>query len=277
MEATTARRHFYPRADAQQQPTPWWYFGRAVYVSRYDYRKIFFVFLAVGIPLGLIGVLLNQRWALYAAFVLASVGLLMLAYSLIGLYRQYGHASVQYFRRMLQLADAKGPLTVADLHIGTYRHSYRLAEVLPEGTIYSVDCWNVEGPPPEKAIRDVRDLEPPPAHHPRIKPLRAQEFKVPLPDSSCDMVVFGFGTHEVPLNGPRETLFNEAQRLLKPGGKAVLFEHGYDLHNFIIFGPVIEHVTKRDDWLKTMKTYFDDVGYARTSHAVDLFVGTRNA
>ena len=131
MEATTTRRHLYPRADPKQQPTPWWYFGRAVYVSRYDYRKIFLVFLAVGIPLGLIGVLLNQRWALYAAFILAGIGLLMLAYSLIGLYRQYGHASVQYFQRMLQLADAKGPLTVADLHIGTYRHSYRLAELLP--------------------------------------------------------------------------------------------------------------------------------------------------
>ncbi|MGH9882695.1 MAG: class I SAM-dependent methyltransferase, partial [Pyrinomonadaceae bacterium] len=232
MESTPTRRHLYPRANPDQQPTPWWYFGRAVYVSRYDYRKIFLVFLAVGIPLGAIGVLLKFPFALYAAFAFAGIGLVMLVYSLIGLYRQYGHSSVQYFDRMLKLADAKGPITTADLHIGTYRHSYRLAELLPEATIYSVDCWNVEGPPPEKAIRDVRDLEPPPAHHSRIHPLRAQEFKVPLPDSSCDLVVFGFGTHEVPVDGPRETLFNEARRILKPGlrtGYAAVWSSSFSL------------------------------------------------
>lgn len=274
METTMSRKHIYPRADPQKEPTPWWYFGRAVYVSRYDYKKIFFIFLAVGIPIGAIGVLFKLPIMLYVAFAIAGIGVVMLIYSLIGLYRQYGHSSVQYFQRLLDLADAKGPLTVADLHIGTYRHSYRLAELLPEATIYSVDCWNIEGPPPEKAIRDVRDLEPPPTSNPHIQPLRAEDFTVPLPDSSCDLVVFGFGTHEVPVGGPREKLFNEAKRVLRPGGKALLFEHGYDFHNFIIFGPVIEHVTKRADWLRTMQANFDDVRYARTSHAVDLFVGT---
>jgi len=205
METNMPRRHLYPRADAAQEPSPWWYFGRAIYVSRYDYRKIFFVFLAVGLPLGVIGVLFQLRPMLYAAFFLAGLGIAMLAYSLIGLYRQYGHPAVEYFSRSLELAGVKGPLTIADLHIGTYRHSYRLAGLLPEATIYSIDCWNVEGPPPEKAIRDVRDLEPPPTGEPRIHPLRAEDFKVPLPDSSCDLVVFGFGTHEVPVDGPRQS------------------------------------------------------------------------
>jgi len=271
------RRHIYPRANPAKEPSPWWYFGRAEYVSRYDYRKSFLTFLAVGIPLGAIGVLFKLPLFLYAAFALAGLGIAMLIYSLIGLYRQYGHFSVQYFRRLLALADAKGPLAVADLHIGTYRHSYRLAELLPEATIYSVDCWNVEGPPPEKAIRDVRDLEPPPTTHARIQPLRAEDFSVPLPDASCDLVVLGFGTHELPVGGPREKLFGEARRVLKPNGKALLFEHGYDTHNYLIFGPVIKHVTKRQDWLDIMKHYFDDVRYDRTSHAVDLFVGNRNA
>jgi len=277
MDASMSRKHLYPRANPAEEPSPWWYFGRAVYVSRYDYKKIFFVFLAIGIPLGAIGVLLKLPIFLYAALALAAVGIVMLAYSLIGLYRQYGHFSVQYFRRLLELAGARGPLTVADFHIGTYRHSYRLAEVLPDATIYSVDCWNLEGPPPEKAIRDVRDLEPPPTTHPRILPKRAEDFAVPLSDSSCDLVVFGFGTHEVPIGGPREKLFSEAVRILKPEGKALLFEHGYDAHNYLIFGPVINHVTKRQDWLDIMKSHFRDVRYARTSHAVDLFVGTRNA
>src|SRR5437588_1574225 len=116
-DATMTRRHLYPRANPAAEPSPWWYFGRAVYVSRYDYRKIFLTFLALGIPLGAIGVLLKLPIFLYAALALAGVGIAMLIYSLIGLYRQYGHFSVQYFRHLLELANAKGPLTVADLHI----------------------------------------------------------------------------------------------------------------------------------------------------------------
>jgi len=54
---------------------------------------------------------------------------------------------------------------------------------------------------------------------------------------------FGFGTHEIPAGGAREKLFSEADRVLKPGGKVLLFEHGWDAHNYVIFGPVIHHVT----------------------------------
>src|SRR5437867_12573669 len=83
-DATMTRRHLYPRANPAEEPSPWWYFGRAVYVSRYDYRKIFLTFLAVGIPLGAIGVLLKLPVFLYAAFALTTLGLAMLACSLGG-------------------------------------------------------------------------------------------------------------------------------------------------------------------------------------------------
>jgi hypothetical protein len=55
----------------------------------------------------------------------------------------------------------------------------------------------------------------------------------------------------------------------------LLFEHGQDLHNFLIFGPVIHHVTKREDWLRIMQAHFDDVRYARSSAAVDLITARR--
>jgi len=276
MEPATARRHWISSAQPEREPSPWWYFARAVYVSRYDYKKIFFAFLAFGVPMAILGYFFFKP-LLGAAFFMAGVGLLLLAYSLIGLYRQYGHPATQYFRGLVQWAGASGAATVADLHIGTYRHAYRLAEVLPEATIFSVDCWSVQGPPPEKAIRDVRDLEPPPSGHARIRPLLARDFSLPLPDASCDAAVFGFGTHEIPPGGPREKLFDEAARIIKPGGRVLLFEHGYDFHNYLIFGPVIGHVTRRSDWLSLLKQRFDDVRYRRTSHAVDLFVGTRRA
>ena len=267
--------HWYPASVAGKRPTPWWYWGRAVYVSRRDYWKITKYFLAVGIPLGAIGVLFHVPMAFQAAMVLAAIGLLLLAYSLFGLYRMYGHPALRYIRRLVDLGALRGEITVADLHIGTYRHAFLLSDALPEATIQTVDCWNVEGESPEEAVQDVRELEAPPTSNPRIVPSRADHFTVPLPDASCDAVCFGFGTHEIPTGGAREKLFSEANRILKPGGKVLLFEHGWDAHNYVIFGPVIHHVTKRQDWDRFLRERFDDVKYARSSQAVDLFAGTR--
>jgi len=270
-----ADTHWYPASVAGKRPTPWWYWGRALYVSRRDYWKITKYFLAVGIPLGAIGVLFHAPMAFQAAMVLAAIGLLLLAYSLFGLYRMYGHPALRYIRRLVDLGGLRGEITVADLHIGTYRHAFLLSDALPEATIQTVDCWNVEGESPEEAVQDVRELEAPPTSNPRIVPSRADHFTVPLPDASCDAVCFGFGTHEIPAGGAREKLFSEADRVLKPGGKVLLFEHGWDVHNYVIFGPVIHHVTKRQDWDRFLRERFDDVKYARSSQAVDLFAGTR--
>jgi len=275
MENTLATRWF-PATRADRRPSPWWYFGRAVYVSRRDYGKIFLAFIALGIPFGAIGVLFDLPVLFRASFVVAAIGLLLLAYSLIGLYRMYGHPARRYFRRLLDLGGVEGPVVVADLHIGTYRHAYGLAEALPEATVHTVDCWNIEGPAPEVAVQDVRALEAVPSGHPRLKPARAEGFRLPLADHSCDAVVFGFGTHEIPEGGPRETLFAEARRVLKAGGRALMFEHGYDFHNYMIFGPVIGHVTRREDWIETFRKHFADVRHVRTSQAVDLYAGRRH-
>ena len=157
--ASETRTHWYPGTVAEVRPTAWWYWGRAVYVSRRDYWRITKYFLAVGIPLGAIGVLFHVPMAFKAAMLLAAIGLVLLAYSLFGLYRMYGHPGVRYIRRLVELGEVKGPVTVADLNIGTYRHAFLLSDVLPEAKIQSVDCWNVEGESPEEAVQDVRDLE----------------------------------------------------------------------------------------------------------------------
>jgi SAM-dependent methyltransferase len=273
---TKTERHFYPKADPTKQPTPWWYFGRAVYVSRRDYKKIAKVFTTVGVALGAFNLLRKRQKPLREPLTLAGVGLAMLAYSLIGLYRMYGHPSRQYLRKLLDLGKVSGPVTVADLHIGTYRHAYLVAELLPKAEIHSVDCWRMDGPAAEEAVEDVRALEPAPKGHPRIHPYKASNFVVPLAAGSCDVVVFGFGTHEIPReDGSLDHLFLEAVRLLKPGGKVLLFEHGYDFHNYLIFGPVIGHVMRKAEWNTMLRKYFSDVRYARATHAVDLFAARK--
>ena len=111
--------HWFPTSVADRRPSAWWYWGRAVYVSRRDYWKIMRVFLAVGIPLGTVGVLFHISMAFRGAVALAEIGLLLLVYSLFGLYRMYGHPAVRYVRKLVALGDVQGQVTVADLHIGT--------------------------------------------------------------------------------------------------------------------------------------------------------------
>ena len=98
---------------------------------------------------------------------------------------------------------------------------------------------------------------------------------VPLADASCDAVVVGFGIHELAAGGPREKPFDEARRVLKPGGKLLLFEHIVDFENFVIFGPGIDHWPRRRDWLRLLEARFAGVRHARARQAVDLYVGER--
>lgn len=274
--ASKTPRLWFPPASTRRRPSHWWYWGRAVYVSRRDYLKIFLVFMAAGVPLGAAGVLGGWKAPLAAALTLAALGLVLLMYSLLGLYRMYGHPSMRYYRRLLQQGNVRDGAQVADLHIGTYRTAFALAELLPRSTIHTVDCWDDDGPPAEPAVADVRALERPPAEPPRIVPAKAIRSAIPLPDASCDAVVLGFGTHEIPRGGPREALFEEVERILKPGCPVLMFEHGYDAHNFIIFGPVIGHVTRRGQWTTLLARRFAQVTYARSSAAVDLFAARRH-
>lgn len=278
METTLPRRwHAYPKTDPARRPTPWWYYGRALYVSRRDYFKIYVALMVtLGFPFVFLALYFDWEFAKVAALGAGMASLFYLGYSLLGMYRMYGHPGQRYVRQLLIESGLKDAAVVADLHIGTYRHSHLLADLLPKVTIHSIDCWGVPGDPKEIAIRDVRDLESPPAREPRIVTHTAADYTLPLADASCDAVVFGFGTHEVPNDGPLDKLFEEARRVLKPGGKALMFEHGTDFHNVIIFGPVIGHVIPRDGWAKIFKAHFADVGYARSSQAVDLFWGTKS-
>ena len=113
--ATAARRfHCYPRTESTRRPTPWWYYGRALYVSRRDYFKIYCALMALYLDL--------KFWQ-GAALGAGTVSLFYLGYSIFAMYRMYGHPARSYLRRLLDEGNVSGPAVVADLHIGTYRHS----------------------------------------------------------------------------------------------------------------------------------------------------------
>ncbi len=262
---------WYPKAIPGERPSAWWYYGRALFVSRHDYKKIFYKFIAVGIPLGLVGLIFDNKLAWILAFTTGFIGLVLLLCSLTGLYLQYGHIAPKYFKKLLNLENTPDNITVADIHIGTYRHSYIFSELLPHSTIYSVDCKQEPRFSEELAVREVQALETPPTTE-HIKTIFTKNFEVPLTNNSCDVVVFGFGTHEIPAT-ERELIFNEAQRILKPGGKLLLFEHGIDFLNYLFFGPVIYHVTQAREWKKLLTEKFKAVKQDRL-FAVNLFSAT---
>lgn len=268
---TTQNKLWFPKTSGKERPSAWWYYARAIFVSRHDYRKIFFRFLAVGIPLGLIALLFNSKLFWGLAFFTGFLGLTLLILSLFGLYLQYCHPAKNYFKKLLTLETIPGSATIADIHIGTYRHSYMLSELNPDSKIYSVDCKQESRFTEELAVREVQALEAVPEHQ-NISVVYTHNFEIPLAANSCDVVVFGFGTHEIP-ESEREKLFNEAIRVLKPSGKLFLFEHGIDFINYFIFGPVIYHVTPKKDWQQLLTKKFTQVKSSRL-YAVNLFSAT---
>lgn len=266
-------RHWFPRARVDARPHPLWYFGWAAYVNRGGYRRALAFGVPVAVALGLAG--LAWRPLLLAAAVVAGGGALVFLFSLVGIYRMYGPPARRYLARLLRLGGVSGRVAVADLHIGTWRHSHLLAELLPEARLHSVDCWDQAGPPAEANVQQLHELEPPPSGRARFRMLRLERGCVPLDDASCDAVVVGFGIHELPTGGPRERLFDEARRVLRPGGKLLLFEHLVDLENFVIFGPGIGHWPRRQQWRELLEARFEGVQHVRARQAVDLFVARR--
>jgi SAM-dependent methyltransferase len=237
-------------------------------VNRGGYRRALVVGGPAFVLLLVAGLFSRPFWL--AAVALGLGGLMVFLFSLAGIYRMYGPPAARYLRRLLQLGGVSGPVTVADLHIGTWRHSHLLAELLPEARLHSVNCWNVAGPPAEANVRQLHELEPPPRQA-RFTTLDARQFAIPLPDHSCDAVVIGFGIHEIPAGGPREKLFDEARRVLRADGQLLLFEHLVDAENFVIFGPGIAHWPRRREWLALLRARFGEVRHERARQAVDLF------
>jgi SAM-dependent methyltransferase len=262
--------HWYPRAGGEARPTDAWYWGWALYVNRRGFRGAFFRLAPVGIGLLVGAIFIPSGWfraVVTVAFVLA---LLVLAYSIYGHALVYGRPARRYFERLLALGGVRTPAIVADPHIGTWRHSYALHDLLPAAKIVSLDIWAAGVEATEGAVRELRELELPGPSSARLEVRRAGDGTLPLGDASVDVVVMGLGSHEVE-GQAQEQLFEEARRVLKPGGTLLFFEHAKNWQSFLIFGPGISHWTERDEWTRRLSKRFGNVRSLRTSQAVDLF------
>ncbi len=265
-------RYFYPKSDPTRRPPPWWYVGWVIYANRATFYKGFLLFGGITLALFAGGLLLRESLLLWAALGTALLSALILANSVLGLTLVYGPPARRYVRELLHLGGVGSAERVADLHIGTYRISYILADLLPGAHIESVDIWDDERYQIERALVLLRQLELPPVTEPRVHSHRTADETVPLPDGSCDVVVLGLGLHEIPEGSSRERIMSEARRILKPGGVCLLFEHTVDFQSFLVFGPEIDHWVRREEWRRLLEeTFGPPVKHRRSGHAVDLF------
>ncbi len=250
------------------------YFRQAVFISRRPYARAACAGAAVVVGLAGAGRWLGAGWLVAASGLVAAFGLLLFAVSLAGLYSFYGGPAFRYYRCIVERAELRDARDIAELHIGTYRHARALAALLPRATIHTVDCWNDEAGHAERSLEEIRALDAAPDGDSRLRSARATRWKVPLDDASCDAVVLGIGFHE--FDPPaREALLSEAERMLRPGGKVVLFEHVRDVKNALVFGSAVDHWPTREQWVATLIRRFDSVRHVAVSFAVDLFIGRR--
>ena len=262
--------HWYPRAGGSTRPSHAWYWGWALYVNRRGFLSAFLRLAPLGVVVLAALWLFATRWFLPVATLGVGLALVVLLHSIVGHALVYGRPTARYFDRLLALGGVRSPAAVADLHIGTWRHSYALQDRLPAAKIVSIDVWAAGVEATEGAVRELRELELPAAPGPRLEPLRAGDGKLPLGDRSVDVVVMGLGSHEVE-GDAQERLFDEARRILKVGGTLLFFEHAKNWQSFLIFGPGIAHWTERDEWTRRLAKRFANVRSVRTLLAVDLF------
>ena len=265
-----ATTHWYPRAGAGGRPSSAWYWGWALYVNRGGYRGAFLRLAPLGLALLIGAFVAHVGWldvVVGSSFLLA---LVTLVHSVLGHGLVYGGPAGRTFDRLLKLGGVTGPAVVADLHIGTWRHSYALSDRLPGAQIISIDIWRAGVEATEGAVRELRELEEPPPPTARLDVRAAGDGRLPLTDASVDVVVMGLGTHEVE-GAAQELLLSEARRVLKPGGTVLFFEHAKNWQSLLIFGPGISHWTSRAEWTRRLSERFSRVRSVRTALAVDLF------
>ena len=248
----------------QDWPSAYVTWRRYCFIGRWNYAKG----LTLATLLGGLGVPLwgaqSLAWALGSAvaYILVSCG---------GLYLLYGPPSRQMFIRLLRMAAVCNPHRVLDIHYGTYRSSRELLELLPATLVDALGIQDSDHEP-ELAVQDVWKFERPPLSHARFAQVNGRYDLIHAPDNTYDLVVLGFGIHELHEDEERLGLMREIHRVLTPKGKLLLFERGWSPVLALVFGPLFLHFTPAKTWHAWLRSHFHGVQRGQMWGMVDLFV-----
>ena len=114
---------------------------------------------------------------------------------------------------MWSALGSPSPQVIVDIGAGTGLFARRFAVMAPDATVFAADTAPV-------MLRWIEE-HPDPVVGERIKPLLAEESKVPLPDGTADLAVMINLHHE--LIDPAAS-YREAFRLLRRGGQLLVVD-----------------------------------------------------
>lgn len=141
------------------------------------------------------------------------------------------------------------PARIVNIHSGFDESSGALQTLFPAAELVALDFYDPREQT-EPSVARARRAYP----HPPVPARPARADALPLADGSADLALLSLAAHEVRSAAGREALFREVARVLRPGGQAVLVEHGRDLANFLAFGPGFLHFFSPAEWRRVART-----------------------
>jgi SAM-dependent methyltransferase len=174
----------------------------------------------------------------------AAVAAAWVAVGLLVTWWAYDHSPLYRWRWLLYLLPPAPPARYAVVSTGLDEVSPALQHLFPHARPELLDLYDPRLTR-EGSVRRARALVPPP---PGARP--AHPDRLPVPDRALDAVFLVFAAHELRTPGPREALFAEIARTLRPGGRLLLVEHFRDAANIAAYGPGAWHFYPRREWLR---------------------------
>jgi ubiquinone/menaquinone biosynthesis C-methylase UbiE len=148
----------------------------------------------------------------------------------------YDYGRQREYDRLFELGQLSTANVVIDVTAGKLRGTRGLLSRVKQGHYFIVDIFDPDKMP-DQALRRARAMEPPLESDRRVYRRSAQPNQLPIPHNWADAIYCSFSLHELQKSADRDAIFAEFSRILKPGGRLLIAEHGRDWRNLLVFGP----------------------------------------
>ncbi|MBN1220431.1 MAG: class I SAM-dependent methyltransferase [Anaerolineae bacterium] len=176
---------------------------------------------------------------------LGALGLILTV--LLTTYIVYDWGAKHEYDRLAELGNLQQANVIIDITCGKLRGTRGFLPLFKGGHYFLIDIYDPETMT-EAPLRRAREMEPPLETNRRIYHRPGTADKLPLPHNWADIIYCNFSLHEVRHLAARKALFAEFARVLKPDGRLLIAEHGFDLPNFLAFGPGSFSFFTADTW-----------------------------
>jgi len=207
-------------------------FNRHFYVLAF--AAIFLILLA--------GLLLPPSFAFPALVASALIALPLLS-SLFISYYIYDRSALYSLSWLDRVSLSKGS-AIVNIHAGFDESSHLLKHKFPEAELRVLDFYD---PVKHTEISIKRAREAYPAF-PGTQAISTS--RLPLAESSCDLIFLILAAHEIRNEEERLAFFKGLHHALKPDGKIIVTEHLRDFPNFLAYTIGFFHFLPESHWKK---------------------------